>query len=34
MEQVFEVAQEISQSHLLVNSSGAGKLGKVAEARY
>jgi hypothetical protein len=34
MEQVFEAAQEISQSHLLVNSSGAGKLGKVAEPRY
>ena len=33
MQQVFEAAQEISQRRLLVNSTGAGKLGKVAESR-
>jgi hypothetical protein len=33
MEQMFEAAQEIRQIHLLVNPTGAGKLGKVAEPR-
>jgi hypothetical protein len=33
MEQAFEPAQEISQRRLLVNSPGAGKLGKVAGSR-
>jgi hypothetical protein len=33
MEQVFEAFQEIIHRRLLVNSTGAGKLGKVAESR-